>query len=77
MEPPSDEDLEWAVRLALECRRRIKEEQKRIGSAEFRNTQFRATSSVKMVLRSLLSLRTPEQRPYWPCFPAPRTRLDD
>lgn len=37
---PADEDLEWAVRLALECRRRIKEQQKRIGSAEFRNTQF-------------------------------------
>lgn len=37
---PTDEDLEWAVRLALECRRRVKEQQKRIGSAEFRNTQF-------------------------------------
>ncbi len=37
---PATEDLEWAVRLALECRRRIKEQQKRIGSAEFRNTQF-------------------------------------
>jgi ATP-dependent Lon protease len=36
----SDEDLEWAVRLALECRRRVKEQQKRIGSAEFRNTSF-------------------------------------
>jgi ATP-dependent Lon protease len=35
-----DEDLEWAVRIALECRRRVKEQQKRIGSAEFRNTQF-------------------------------------
>lgn len=38
--PVSDEDLEWAARLALECRRRIKEQQKRVGSAEFRNTQF-------------------------------------
>jgi ATP-dependent Lon protease len=36
----SDEVLEWALRLALECRRRVKEQQKRIGSAEFRNTQF-------------------------------------
>jgi ATP-dependent Lon protease len=36
----SDTDLEWAVRLALECRRRVKEQQKRIGSAEFRNTMF-------------------------------------
>ena len=38
--PIAEEDLEWAVRLALECRRRVKEQQKRIGSAEFRNTQF-------------------------------------
>lgn len=36
----ADADLEWAVRLALEVRRRVKEQQKRIGSAEFRNTQF-------------------------------------
>jgi ATP-dependent Lon protease len=28
------------LRIALECRRRVKEQQKRIGSAEFRNTQF-------------------------------------
>lgn len=39
----SDDDLEWAIRLALECRRRVKEQQKRIGSAEFRNTQFSYT----------------------------------
>jgi len=39
----SDEDLEWAVRLALEVRRRVKEQQKRIGAAEFRNTQFSYT----------------------------------
>ncbi len=38
--PVSDEDIEWAVRLAMECRRRVKEQQKRIGSAEFRNTHF-------------------------------------
>ena len=36
----ADEDLEWATRLSLECRRRVKEQQKRIGAAEFRNTQF-------------------------------------
>ncbi|WP_058557684.1 protease Lon-related BREX system protein BrxL [Thiohalocapsa sp. ML1] len=36
----ADEDLEWAVRLALETRRRVKEQQKRIGAAEFRNTHF-------------------------------------
>nr|MBA2724357.1 BREX system Lon protease-like protein BrxL [Actinomycetota bacterium] len=31
----TDEDLEWAVSLAMEVRRRVKEQQKRIGSAEF------------------------------------------
>ena len=36
----SDEDLEWVIRFSLECRRRVKEQQKRIGSAEFRNTHF-------------------------------------
>lgn len=39
-EPISDELLEWAVKVALEYRRRVKEQQKRIGSAEFRNTHF-------------------------------------
>lgn len=39
----SEEDLEWAVRLALEVRRRVKEQQKRIGAAEFRNTHFSYT----------------------------------
>lgn len=38
--PVSEEDLEWAVRIAMESRRRVKEQQKRIGSAEFRNTHF-------------------------------------
>ena len=38
--PVAEVDLEWAVRLALECRRRVKEQQKRIGSVEFRNTHF-------------------------------------
>ena len=42
-EPVAEEDLEWAVRLALECRRRVKEQQKKIGTAEFRNTQFSYT----------------------------------
>jgi ATP-dependent Lon protease len=39
-QPIADEDIEWAVYLAMECRRRVKEQQKRIGSAEFRNTHF-------------------------------------
>ena len=39
----ADEELEWAVRLALESRRRVKEQQKRIGATEFRNTHFSYT----------------------------------
>jgi ATP-dependent Lon protease len=38
--PISDELLEWAIKVSLEYRRRVKEQQKRIGSAEFRNTHF-------------------------------------
>lgn len=38
--PVPDDVMEWSVRIALECRRRVKEQQKRIGSAEFRSTQF-------------------------------------
>jgi ATP-dependent Lon protease len=38
-----DDAIEWAARVALECRRRVKEQQKRIGSAEFRNTHFSYT----------------------------------
>ena len=52
-----DEDLEWAVRLAMECRRRVKEQQKRIGSAEFRNTQFSYTLGKNGVERFVV---TPE-----------------
>ncbi|GEO03354.1 peptidase [Adhaeribacter aerolatus] len=40
VEPISDELLDWAVKVSLEYRRRVKEQQKRIGSAEFRNTHF-------------------------------------
>jgi ATP-dependent Lon protease len=39
----SDEDLEWVVRLALESRRRVKEQQKRCFKSEFRNTHFSFT----------------------------------
>ena len=45
----SDEDLEWAVRLGLEVRRRVKEQQKRIGAAEFRNTHFGYTIGAECV----------------------------
>ena len=39
----SDEDLEWIYRLALESRRRVKEQQKRVFKNEFRNTHFSYT----------------------------------
>ena len=38
--PVPDEDMEWAVRIAMEVRRRVKEQQKRVGAAELRNTHF-------------------------------------
>jgi ATP-dependent Lon protease len=41
--PISDEDLEWIVRLSLETRRRVKEQQKRVFKSEFRNTHFSYT----------------------------------
>jgi ATP-dependent Lon protease len=44
-----DEDLEWMVRLALEARRRVKEQQKRCLKSEFRNTHFSFTLGVNGV----------------------------
>lgn len=41
--PIPDEDLEWVVRVALESRRRVKEQQKRCLKSEFRNTHFSYT----------------------------------
>jgi ATP-dependent Lon protease len=38
-----DADLEWIVRLALESRRRVKEQQRRVFKSEFRNTHFSYT----------------------------------
>ena len=52
-----DVDLEWAVRLALEVRRRVKEQQKRIGAAEFRNTHFSYTMAEEGVEKFVV---TPE-----------------
>lgn len=48
MEIP-DADLEWIVRLALESRRRVKEQQKRCLKSEFRNTHFSYTMGVEGV----------------------------
>ena len=55
----NDDDLEWAVRLALEVRRRVKEQQKRIGAAEFRNTHFSYTLGTEGVEKFV---STPELR---------------
>lgn len=44
--PVPDEELEWIVRLALEARRRVKEQQKRCLKSEFRNTHFSYTLGV-------------------------------
>lgn len=41
--PVPDDDLEWIVRLALESRRRVKEQQKRVFKSEFKNTLFSYT----------------------------------
>ena len=44
--PVADEDLERIVRVALESRRRVKEQQKRCLKSEFRNTHFSFTLGV-------------------------------
>lgn len=49
--PVPDEHLEWIVRVALECRRRVKEQQKRCFKSEFRNTHFSYTMGVDGVER--------------------------
>ena len=55
----SDDDLEWMVRLALESRRRVKEQQKRCLKAEFRSTHFSYTLGVDGTERFVA---TPELR---------------
>lgn len=57
--PVEDEDLEWVLRLALESRRRVKEQQKRCLKSEFRNTHFSFTLGVDGVEQFVA---TPELR---------------
>src|SRR5690606_37269143 len=45
-QPIPDEELEPIIRLALEARRRVKEQQKRCLKSEFRNTHFSYTLGV-------------------------------
>jgi ATP-dependent Lon protease len=47
--PVPDQEVEWMVRLALESRRRVKEQQKRVFKSEFRNTHFSYTLGVEGV----------------------------
>ena len=47
--PISDKELEQIVRVALEARRRVKEQQKRCLKSEFRNTHFSYTLGVEGV----------------------------
>ena len=54
-----DEDLEFIVRVALESRRRVKEQQKRCLKSEFRNTHFSYTLGVDGVEQFVA---TPELR---------------
>ena len=53
------DDLEWMVRVALESRRRVKEQQKRCLKAEFRSTHFSYTLGVEGTERFVA---TPELR---------------
>ena len=55
----ADDDLEWIVRLALESRRRVKEQQKRCLKAEFRSTHFSYTLGIEGTERFVA---TPELR---------------
>lgn len=57
--PVADADLEWMVRLALESRRRVKEQQKRCLKSEFRNTHFSYIMGAEGVEQFVA---TPEQR---------------
>ena len=54
-----EDDLEWMARLALESRRRVKEQQKRCLKAEFRSTHFSYTLGVDGTERFVA---TPELR---------------
>jgi len=54
----SDAELEWIVRLALEARRRVKEQQRRAFKSEFRNTHFSYTLGLDGVETFVATPRT-------------------
>lgn len=57
-DPVPDDDLEWIVRVALESRRRVKEQQKRVFKSEFKNTLFSYTLGLDGIEQFVA---TPEQ----------------
>jgi ATP-dependent Lon protease len=73
--PVSDEVLEWALRIAMECRRRVKEQQKRIGSAEFRNTQFSYSMGDDGVEKFVPNAGAIQREQYWQRSPTTRAGL--
>jgi ATP-dependent Lon protease len=58
--PVTDADPEWIIRLALESRRRIREQQKRLFKSEFRNTHFSWAPTVSSNLSRRLSFHSDE-----------------
>ena len=65
------------MRLALECRRRVKEQQKRIGAAEFRNTQFSYSMGLDGVEKFVVDARAAERGQHRPRPAAARPGLGD
>lgn len=68
-----DDDIEWALRLALEGRRRVKEQQKRIGRSEFGNTQFSyfMATDLERFVETPESRSLPEEAPVAAEIPLP------
>lgn len=67
----ADEDLEWAVQLAMESRRRVKEQQRHVGRSEFERTDFTFEIGGRTV-----AVETPE-RAGTPTERSPRTPVID
>jgi predicted ATP-dependent Lon-type protease len=68
--PVGDEELESIVRLALEARRRVKEQKKRVFKSEFRNTHFSYTMGADGVEQFVsVSIASVSERNFMPrCF---------
>jgi uncharacterized protein (TIGR02653 family) len=64
---PSDGDIQWALQLGMECRRRVKEQQKRIGRDEFSATSF----GFSLAGGPTVEVAVPEGSPGMPSAPEP------